>query len=122
MKKILFITGTRADYGKMKPLMQCIEDSDVAEAYIYVSGMHLIDVLGDTYKEVLKDQYTNVYVAYSLANTRVASYDLGDVICNLTGYIKKIKPNMIIVHGDRIDALAGAAVGALNNILVAHVE
>lgn len=122
MKKILFITGTRADYGKMKPLMQCIENSNVAEAYIYVSGMHLIDVLGDTYKEVLKDHYKNVYVAYSLANTRVASYDLGDVICNLTGYVKKIRPDMIIVHGDRIDALAGAVVGALNNILVAHVE
>lgn len=122
MKKILFITGTRADYGKMKPLMKCIENSDIAEAYIYVSGMHLIEVLGDTYKEVLKDHYKNVYVAYSLANTRVASYDLGDVICNLTGYIKKIKPDMIIVHGDRIDALAGAVVGALNNILVTHVE
>ncbi len=122
MKKILFITGTRADYGKMKPLMKCVEDNKAAEVYIYVSGMHLIDVLGDTYREVLKDCYKNVYVAYSLANTRVASYDLGDVICNLTGYVKKMQPDMIIVHGDRIDALAGAAVGALNNILVAHIE
>ena len=92
------------------------------EAYIYVSGMHLIEVLGNTYKEVLKDGYKNVYVAYGLANTRIASYDLGNVICNLTGYVKKLKPDMIVVHGDRIDALAGAAVGALNNILVAHVE
>lgn len=122
MKKILFITGTRADYGKMKPLMKGVEESESLEAYLYVSGMHLIDVLGNTYKEVLKDAYKNIYVAYSLANTRVASYDLGDVICNLTGYVKKIQPDMIIVHGDRIDALAGAAVGALNNILVAHIE
>lgn len=122
MKKIVFITGTRADYGKMKPLMKEVERSDSLEAYIYVSGMHLIGVLGDTYNEVLKDGYKNVQVAYGLANTRVASYDLGDVICNLTGYIKKINPDMIVVHGDRIDALAGAAVGALNNILVAHIE
>ena len=89
MKKILFITGTRADYGKMKPLMRRVEDSDLLEAYIYVSGMHLIEVLGDTYKEVLKDNYKNVYIAYGLANSRMASYDLGDVICNLTGYVKK---------------------------------
>ena len=122
MKKILFITGTRADYGKLKPLIKGVEESNDLEAYIYVSGMHLIDVLGDTYKEVLKDNYSNVYVAYSLSNTRVASYDLGDVICNLTGYVRKIMPDMIVVHGDRIDALAGAAVGALNNILVAHIE
>ncbi len=122
MKKILFITGTRADYGKLKPLMKEVERSEDLEAYIYVSGMHLIDVLGNTYKEVLKDNYKNTYVAYSLANTRIASYDLGDVICNLTGYVKKIMPDMIVVHGDRIDALAGASVGALNNILVAHIE
>lgn len=122
MKKVLFITGTRADYGKMKPLMKKVENCDSLEAYIYVSGMHLIGVLGNTYKEVLKDNYKNVYVAYGLSNTRVASYDLGDVICNFTGYVKKIQPDMIVVHGDRIDALAGAAVGALNNILVAHIE
>lgn len=122
MKKIVFITGTRADYGKMKPLMKQVEESPSFEAYIYVSGMHLIEVLGETYHEVLKDGYENIHMAYGLANTRVASYDLGDTICNLTGYVKKIKPDMIVVHGDRIDALAGAAVGALNNILVAHVE
>ena len=122
MKKILFITGTRADYGKLKPLMLEVEKSDSFEAYIYISGMHLIDLLGNTYNEVLKDGYRNVYVAYGLANTRIASYDLGDVICNLTGYVKKVKPDMIVVHGDRIDALAGAAVGALNNVLVAHIE
>lgn len=122
VKRILFITGTRADYGKMKALMRSVEDSEDFEAYIYVSGMHLIEMLGNTYEEVLKDNYCNVHVAYGLASTRKASYDLGDVICSLTGYVSKIKPDMIVVHGDRIDALAGAAVGALNNIRVAHIE
>lgn len=122
MNKILFITGTRADYGKMKPLMKQVEASPDFELFIYVSGMHLIKLLGDTYNEILKEKYKNVHVAYGLANTRVASFDLGDVICNLTGYVSKINPDMIVVHGDRIDALAGAAVGALNNILVAHIE
>lgn len=122
MKKILFITGTRADYGKLKSLMRRVDDSKEFEAYIYVSGMHLIWELGNTYEEVLKDQYKNTHVAYGLANTRKASYDLGDVICNLTGYVLNIKPHMIVVHGDRVDALAGAVVGALNNICVAHIE
>ena len=122
MKKILFITGTRADYGKIKSLLRIVEQSQEFEAYIYVSGMHLLKLLGDTYKEVLKDGWKNIYVAYGLSNTRIASYDLGNVICDFTGYIRKINPDMIVVHGDRIDALAGAAVGALNNILVAHIE
>ena len=122
MKKILFITGTRADYGKIKSLIKKIESSPIFEAFIYVSGMHLLDVLGNTYEEVLKDGYKNIQIAYDQANTRVASYDLGNVICSLTGYVRKIQPDMIVIHGDRIDALAGAVVGALNNIRVAHIE
>lgn len=121
-KKILFITGTRADYGKIKSLIKKVEESSNFEAYIYVSGMHLLEVLGNTYEEVLKDGYKNIQIAYDQANTRVASYDLGNVICSLTGYVRKIKPDMIVIHGDRIDALAGAVVGALNNIRVAHIE
>ena len=122
IKKILFITGTRADYGKIKSLIKCVEESDKFEAYIYVSGMHLLDKFGSTYKEILKDKFRNVHVAFGLINTHSMSYNLGDVICNLTGYISNVKPDMIIVHGDRIDALAGAIVGALNNIKVAHIE
>lgn len=122
MKKILFITGTRADYGKIKSLIKALEAENDYEVYIFVSGMHLIEKLGNTYKEVLKDGYQNVYVDYAQANRGIMSYDLGNVICDLTGYVKKISPDMIVVHGDRIDALAGAVVGALNNIKVAHIE
>ena len=121
-KKILFITGTRADYGKMKSLMKEIEADPHFSCYIYVSGMHMIELLGNTYREVLKDGYKNVQVAFGIANTRNMSYDLGDVIRDLTGFVMKNRPDMIVVHGDRIDALAGAVVGALNNILVAHIE
>lgn len=122
MKKILFITGTRADYGKIKSLIKAIEKELEFEVYVFVSGMHLIENLGNTYREVLKDNYKNVYVDFSQANRGIMSYDLGNVICDLTGYTKKITPDMIVVHGDRIDALAGALVGALNNIKVAHIE
>ena len=122
MKKLLFITGTRADYGKIKALIREVEASEEFEAFIYVSGMHLLKVFGNTYKEVLKDKFKNVYADFSLTQSGNMSYDLGDVVCHLTSYVDHIHPDMIIVHGDRIDALAGAVVGALNNIRVAHIE
>ncbi|GHV46314.1 UDP-N-acetyl glucosamine 2-epimerase [Synergistales bacterium] len=121
-KNILFITGTRADYGKIKSLIRIIEDSDDFEAFVYVCGMHLVELFGATYIEVLKDKYKNVHVAHGLINTGKMSYDLGNVICHLTGYVENIKPDMVVVHGDRCEALAGAIVGALNNIRVAHIE
>ena len=60
MKKILFMTGTRADYGKIKSLIKAVEASKSFEAYVFVSGMHLIERYSGTYKEVLKDGYKNV--------------------------------------------------------------
>lgn len=121
-KKILFITGTRADYGKMKPLMKMLEKNPLTEVYIFVCGMHLSEKFGGTYMEVLTDKYKNVYIAYGLSQTQNASVNLGSTISCLAGYVENIKPDMIVVHGDRMDALAGAVVGALNNILVAHIE
>ncbi len=122
MKKILFITGTRADYGKIKSLLKKVESDPDFVLYIFVSGMHLVEKLGDTYEEVLKDNYKNVYVDFSQANSGIMSFDLGNVISNLTNYVRKIRPDMIVVHGDRIDAMAGAVVGALNNTIVGHIE
>lgn len=121
-KRVLFITGTRADYGKIKALMKTMEQSDSYEVFIYVSGMHLLAKYGSTYREVLKDGYQNVYVAFGQPHTENMSYNLGGILTSLSSYVVEIDPDMIIVHGDRIDALAGAITGALNNILVAHIE
>ncbi len=121
-KKILFITGTRADYGKIKTLIQSVEAAAGLEAFVYVSGMHLIALYGNTYKEVLKDHYKNIYVAFGQQYTNNMSRNLGNVLMNMSSYAESIHPDMIVVHGDRTDALAGAIVGALNNIIVAHIE
>lgn len=121
-KRVLFITGTRADYGKIKSLMKMMEQSEDYEEFIYVSGMHLLSKYGSTYREVLKDGYKNVYVAFGQPHTDNMSYNLGGVLTSLSAYVEEIEPDMILVHGDRIDALAGAITGALNNILVAHIE
>lgn len=121
-KKILFITGTRADYGKMKPLMKALDRDEGFEAFVFVCGMHLSETFGSTYIEVQKDGYEHIYVAFGLSQTQNASVNLGNTITCLSGYVENIKPDLILVHGDRMDALAGAVVGALHNILVGHVE
>ena len=121
-KKILFITGTRADYGKMKPLMKALDGDDQFSVYVFVCGMHLSERFGSTYDEVRKDGYEHIYIAFGLSQTQNASVNLGNTISMLSGYVENIKPDMILVHGDRMDALAGAVVGALHNIPVGHVE
>ncbi len=121
-KKLLFVTGTRADFGKMKSLIGSVHNSEKFEEYVYVCGMHLLEKFGSTYEEVLKENYSNVFVAYDSIVSDNMSINLSEVTKSLTGYVLRIKPDMILVHGDRTDALAGAIVGALNNIKVAHIE
>ena len=121
-KRVMFVTGTRADYGKMKPLMKALTARDDFETVIFVCGMHLSKTFGSTYKEVLKDRYDEVHVAFGLRQTGSMSADLGATVTYLSGYVEHVEPDMIVVHGDRMDALAGAIVGALHNIVVAHIE
>ena len=122
LRRILFITGTRADYGKIKPLLSIISKSKGFEAYIYVTGMHLLESRGNTYHEILKDGFDKVYIAKENRPTSNTSFDMGRTITNLTKYVLENKPDSIVVHGDRPDALAGAIVGAFNNIRVIHIE
>ncbi len=121
-KKVLFITGTRADYGKIKSLLRAVDEDEDFEVFVFVSGMHLLPQFGNTFREIEKDHYENIYLAFGLALTNDMSYNLGDVICELSGYIQKVGIDMIVVHGDRIEALAGAIVGALKNVRVIHIE
>lgn len=121
-KKIMFVTGTRADYGKLKSAMRAVEESGYHELFVFVAGMHLLSMFGNTYEEIIKDGFKNIYVAHGLTHSHKMSVNLGNTITHLSGYVGNINPDMVVIHGDRIDALAGAIVGALTNIVVAHIE
>ena len=60
-KKIVFMTGTRADFGKLKPFIREVEESDRFEAYIFATGMHMLPKYGITAHEIIKCGFKNVY-------------------------------------------------------------
>ena len=124
-KRILFITGTRADFGKLKPLMKCVEDSKSFTCNIFVTGMHLLKRYGETHDEIRKSGFDNLYLYINqIVNTENDQMDiiLGKTIDGLGHYLREFETDLIIVHGDRVEALAGAVVGALNNTPVCHIE
>lgn len=121
-KKIVFITGTRADFGKLKSLMRVIEESEEFECYIFVTGMHTLSKYGSTYKEVVKEGFKNIYVYINQTDYTPMDIILANTIIGFHNYVNEIKPDLIVVHGDRVETLAGAIVGAFNNIRVAHIE
>ncbi|MBF2708241.1 UDP-N-acetylglucosamine 2-epimerase [Flavobacterium soyangense] len=122
MKRILFLTGTRADFGKIKSLIQILEQQQGFEVFVFVTGMHLQKEYGYTLIEIERCNFSNVHTFENHTHETTMDLTLAKTIEGLSTYVKSISPDMIIVHGDRVETLAGAIVGSLNNILVAHIE
>ena len=121
-KKIVFLTGTRADFGKLKSLINITKKSELFDVNIFVTGMHLDKKFGYTVDEVKKSGFKKIFTFKNNTNTSGMDYILANTIKGFSKYILSTNPDLIIVHGDRIEALAGAMVGSLNNILVGHIE
>ena len=122
MRKILFLTGTRADFGKLKPLILKLQDDESFEVSLFVTGMHMLSKYGSTWEEIRKIGVMNLYKFINQNTSDAMDHILAKTVTGLSDFIKETTPDMIVVHGDRVEALAGAIVGSLNNILVAHIE
>lgn len=121
-KKIVFLSGTRADFGKLKSLIRISQDSKNFEVHLFVTGMHMNSLYGFTFDEIVKAGFKNIYTFINHTSNEFMDRTLAKTIDGFSQYIEQINPDLIVVHGDRLEALAGAIVGSLNNILVAHIE
>lgn len=120
-KKIVVLSGTRAEFGKLKPLLKAIDKDPSYEVHLFVTGMHMLEKYGGTAREVLRE-FFNVYLYNNQAFGSRLDIVLSNTIYGFSHYVSEIDPDLIVVHGDRAEALAGAIVGSFNNILVAHIE
>ena len=121
-RKIVFLTGTRADFGKLKSLMLRLQADEHFEVHVFITGMHMLSKYGSTWDEVRKAGLSNLYRFINQNENDSMDQILAKTVAGLSDYVKEMTPDMIIVHGDRVEALAGAIVGAFNNIRVAHIE
>ena len=122
MKKIVFITGTRADYGKIKSILIKLQKKKIYEVSLFVTGMHNLKTYGSTYDEIYKDKIKNITRFKNQNKNDAMDVVLSKTINGFKKYVNTKKPDLIIVHGDRVEALACAIVGAINNIKVGHIE
>lgn len=121
-RRILFLTGTRADFGKLKSLMHALDQEDEFDVHIFVTGMHVLPKYGNTGDEVDKAGFRKIFKFINQKSNDSMDNILANTIQGLSSYIELVRPDMIVIHGDRAEALAGAIVGAFNNILVGHIE
>jgi UDP-N-acetylglucosamine 2-epimerase (hydrolysing) len=120
-RRILFITGTRADFGKLEPLAAAARDAGFAVSF-FVTGMHMLDRYGRTKLEVARFPGASVF---EFLNQRIGDPQdviLAKTVLGFSDFIAEHRPDLAVVHGDRIEALACALVCATNYVRSAHVE
>jgi len=121
-KKIIFVTSTRADFGKMKSLIKISKKEKNFKIYIVVTGMHMMSQFGNTYREVEKTFGKQIIKFKNQSTNDTLEKILSKTTSRFSKIVKKINPDLIVIHGDRVEALSCALTGSLNHILTAHIE
>lgn len=124
MRKILFISGTRADYGPARRMLKAIADDSELELNILVTGMHLDPLHGETWREIEGDGFKIVEKVYGhvtgdTLSTMAAS--IGLYLYGMSTAFARIQPDIVLVLGDRGEMLSGAIAAAYLNIPIVHL-
>ena len=125
MKKICVITGTRAEYGLLRPLIEKIENDNDLHLQLIVTGMHLSPEFGLTYREIDEDGYRideKTEILLSSDTPIGISKSMGLVLISFSEAYQRLKPDFIIVLGDRYEIFAAVSAACIAKIPVAHLH
>jgi len=124
-RKITVTTGSRSEYGILRPVLKEISKSNHLKLYLIVTGMHQSKKFGLTINEIKKDgfvKYDTVNMIPKGNSTFHMSQSLGLGVTQFSNIFKKIKPDLNLILGDRTDALASSLAASHMNIPNAHIH
>jgi len=124
-RKVAVVTGTRAEYGILYPVLKAIEQHPKLQLLLIATGMHLSHEFGYTVQELEKDGFhIDAKVDMLLSNDTLSamSKSIGIGIIGLAQTWEQVEPDVIVVLGDRMEPLAAAISGSYMNIPVAHIH
>jgi len=124
-RKICILTGTRAEYGLLKGILGIIKNSSDLELQLIVTGMHLSPEFGLTYKFVQNDGFhidRKVEILMSSDTPVGISKSMGIAMIGFAEALDDLKPDLLVLLGDRFESFAAAAVAQLFRIPIAHLH
>lgn len=122
-KKIFFISGSRSEYGQFSLLLKKLSTTKKINFKLIITGMHLYEKFGKTYKEAIKDQikiYKRIKIDSNVDNDFTIPNSFSLTVKKFTGFLIKEKPDLVILPGDRYEILAVAISCFFQNIPVVH--
>lgn len=124
-KNICIITGTRAEYGLLCPLIEKINKDDKLNLQLVVTGMHLSPEFGLTYKQIEEDGYKideKVEILLSSDTSIAISKSMGLAMISFSEVFDRLKPDMVVVLGDRYEIFSAVSVANISRIPVCHLH
>mgnify|MGYP000535279068 FL=1 len=135
MRKIAIMTGTRADYGLLRPLIAAVDASPEAELQLIVTGTHLSAQHGKTIDEIVRDGFTpaaevdiwgeeltQALTGEPGSQALTAAVETGEAIAKFSLMLDHLEPDVVVVLGDRLEAFAMATAATVLLIPVAHIH
>jgi GDP/UDP-N,N'-diacetylbacillosamine 2-epimerase (hydrolysing) len=125
MRKICIITGTRAEYGLLRRLMQSIKDDPDLTLQIIATGMHLSPEFGLTYQEIEQDGFQIDRKVEILTNSDTSvgiAKSMGLGLIGFADALNELRPNVIVVLGDRFEIFSAVSAALVARIPVAHIH
>ncbi|MES3025483.1 MAG: UDP-N-acetylglucosamine 2-epimerase [Pseudomonadota bacterium] len=124
-RKICVVTGTRAEYGLMRWLMQALKDDPAIELQVVATGMHLSPEFGLTYRAIEQDGFAIARKIEMLTSSDSAVGIAKSIGLGMIGFadaLEQLRPDLVVVLGDRFEILAAVTAALVACIPVAHLH
>lgn len=123
--QVCVVTGTRAEFGLLHPLLNRICAEEQMELRLVVTGTHLLPEFGNTQNEILASGipiHKRIQIDMQLDSASAMAATTGSALSAFAAYFEEYRPDLLVVLGDRYEIFAAAAAAALQNIAIAHIH
>jgi UDP-hydrolysing UDP-N-acetyl-D-glucosamine 2-epimerase len=124
-RKILVVLVDRANYGRLKPVMQAIREHPQLELQVIAAGTMVLERFGTPVEQVRADGFPvdgEVFIEVEGSTPVTMAKSVGFATIEFAGEFQRLKPDMLLVIGDRYEALAAAVAAAYMNLCIAHIQ
>jgi len=125
LKKVLVVTGTRAEYGLLRWVIDGIAKSNLLELQLCTTGMHLSPEFGLTYKEIEADGYqidSKIEMLLSADTPSAITKSMGLGLIGFADELNRLKPDLILILGDRYEIMCAGMAATVARIPIAHLH
>src|ERR1700676_1347217 len=124
-RKVCVVLVDRANYGRLKPVLQAITVRPQLQLQVIAAGTMVLERFGHPVQNVKKDGFHvdgEIYIELEGSTPATMAKSLGFAVVEFASEFQRLKPDLVVLIGDRYEALAAALAAAYMNICIAHIQ